>query len=144
MHVILYRSRERPGLLASDLNDIIESAQDRNRQLDVTGLLLSGHMEVIPTAPGEFVQWIEGPEDAAESVFELIEGDPRHTDIAVLARGPLASVLETSTVETELERDRLFPTWSMGLVRLAELPATLDGFLRFVEGWDGHALTRAA
>ena len=144
MYVLLYRSRERPGLLASDLNDIIESAQRRNRALDVPGLLLSGRMEVLPTVPGEFVQWIEGSEGAVEGLFETIAEDPRHTEVEVLARGPIDDVLTRAPVETAIEGDRLFPTWSMGLVRLAELPATRGGFLRFAADWDGQALTRAA
>ena len=139
MHALLYRSRERSGLLASDLNDIIRTAQARNGALGVTGLLLSGHLEAIPGAPGEFVQWLEGPEDDVEDLFSHISGDPRHTDIDVLARGPLRDILARSHVDVSAGTERLFPSWSMGLVRLAELPATLDGFLRFVAGWDGEA-----
>ena len=144
MHVVLYRSRERPGLLASDLNDIAETAQARNGTLGVTGLLLRGHLEVIPGAPGEFVQWIEGPEDAVEDLFGRIESDPRHTDVEVLARGPLDTILSESHAGTGFHGDRLFPAWSMGLVRLADLPATADGFLRFVADWDGETYERAA
>ena len=144
MHAILYRSRERPGLLASDLNDIVETAQVRNRQLDVTGLLLSGHLEVLPAAPGEFVQWIEGPEDRVESLFRSIERDARHTEVDVLGRGAVAALVDASSVEMVPGTDRLFPAWSMGLVRLAELPATLGGFLRFTATWDGQAFTQAA
>lgn len=139
MHALLYRSRERPGLLASDLNDIIETAQARNGAVGVTGLLLNGHLEVIPGAPGEFVQWLEGPEDDVERLFSYISGDARHTGVDVLARGPLHDVLSGSHVDVRAEAGRLFPSWSMGLVRLAELPATLDGFLRFVAEWDGEA-----
>ncbi|MDT0630743.1 BLUF domain-containing protein [Rubrivirga litoralis] len=142
MHALLYRSLERPGLLASGLNDIIEAAQRRNRRLDVTGLLLRGHMEVIPGAPGEFVQWLEGPEEALGTLLQLIDGDPRHTEVEVLARGPLADVVGASHVE--VGPGRLFPSWSMGLVRLAELPATLDGFLRFAADWNGEVHSLAA
>ena len=144
MHALLYRSRERPGLLASDLNDIIDAAQERNRALAVTGLLLNGHMEAIPSAPGEFVQWLEGPEEAVEALFKSIEADARHTDVEVLARGPLPDVLDAAHVQVELSGDRLFSTWSMGLVRLAELPATREGFLRFAAGWGGEAYPLAA
>ena len=144
MHAVLYRSRERPGLLASDLNDIIGAAQTRNRALGVTGLLLRGHLEAIPGAPGEFVQWIEGPEKAVEDLFSLIEVDPRHLDVEVLARGPLDAILADSHVDAALYADRLFPTWSMALVRLAELPATADGFLRFAADWDGETHSLAA
>lgn len=142
MHALLYRSLERPGLLASDLNDIIGAAQRRNGELDVTGLLLRGHMEVIPSAPGEFVQWLEGPEESLDALFRLIDADPRHTEVEVLARGPLADVVGASHVA--VGPGRLFPSWSMGLVRLAALPATLDGFLRFAADWNGEAHALAA
>lgn len=142
MHALLYRSRARPGLLASDLNDIIETAEARNRQLDVTGLLLYGQLAAVPGAPGEFVQWLEGEEDAVEALYAEIEQDGRHFDIEVLARGSVAALTDGSALD--LVGDRLFPSWSMGLVRLAELPATPSGFLEFARGWDGEVLARAA
>lgn len=138
MHALLYRSRARAGLLASDLNDILASAQDRNRTLDVTGLLLYGELEVVPGAPGEFVQWIEGPEAAVEALYDVIREDPRHTEIEMLDRGPLAEGAPDLAQRATAE-GRLFRDWDMGLVRLSELPATLDGFLRFAASWDGHA-----
>lgn len=144
MHALLYRSRARAGLLASDLNDIIETARTRNRQLAVTGLLLHGRMEALPGVAGEFVQWVEGPEESVESLFALIENDPRHTEVEVLARGSSASLCgraRTVPVDTD---GRLFPSWSMGLVRLSELPATLSGFLGFVREWDGDLTAAAA
>jgi len=136
MYALLYRSRARPGLLASDLNAIIETAETRNRQLDVTGLLLYGQLETFADAPGEFVQWIEGPEASVEALFAEISSDDRHVDVEVLERGPLAELAPTD--------ERLFPTWSMGLVRLSELPATLTGFLRFADEWDRKTLRSAA
>ena len=143
MYALLYRSRARPGLLASGLNDIIDTARERNRQLDVTGLLLHGRMEALPSVPGEFVQWIEGPEESVEPLFALIQEDPRHTDVEVLARGPSASLRSKGRTAAETGA-RLFPAWSMGLVRLAELPATLTGFLGFVAEWDGDLTASAA
>ena len=130
MHSLLYRSTSRPGLLASDLNAIVDEATSRNASLGVTGLLLHGQLETVASAPGEFVQWLEGPEDAVESLYASIARDPRHADLEVLGRGPLTSGLEDGD-------GRLFPRWSMGLVRMSELPATLDGFLRFANSWDG-------
>ena len=144
MYALLYRSRARPGLLAGALNDILETARARNRSLSVTGLLLHGRMEALPGVAGEFVQWIEGPEEAVESVFAKIERDARHTEIEVLARGPLADLKAGAWAGTASAADgRLFPAWSMGLVRLAELPATLGGFLRFASEWNGDALAVA-
>lgn len=115
--------------MARDLNDIIEEATVRNRVLGVTGLLLYGRIEAIVTASGQFVQWLEGPEDTVEALYDAISEDPRHTDLEVLGRGDLASGLEDAG-------PRLFSAWSMGLVRMSKLPATLDGFLRFSATWD--------
>ncbi len=140
MHALLYRSRSRAGLLASDLNDILATAQVRNHRLGVTGLLLYGELEVVPGAPGEFVQWIEGTEDAVESLYQLIRDDPRHTEVEVLGRGPVARLASAPAGDPT---GRLFPTWDMGLVRLSELPATLDGFLRLAASWNGQAATAA-
>lgn len=143
MYALLYRSRARAGLLAPDLNRIMASAQGRNPTLGVTGLLLYGELEVVPGAPGEFVQWLEGSEDAVEGLYRLVADDPRHTDVEVLGRGPLPE-LAPDVARTGPGRDRLFGDWDMGLVRLAELPATLAGFLRFAREWDGPTRPEAA
>ena len=92
MHALLYRSRARPGLLAGDLNAIIETAESRNRAIDVTGILLYGQLAIVAGAPGEFVQWIEGPEDAVEALYADIRTDARHFDPDVIARGPVADI----------------------------------------------------
>lgn len=139
MHAVLYRSRARPGLRAADLNAIIDTAETQNRAADVTGLLLYGTIPAIPGAPGQFVQWIEGPEDAVERLFEAIRSDARHVEVEVLARGDVAALTDGAT-----GGQRLFPSWSMGLVRLSELPATAAGFLTFAREWDGAVLARAA
>ena len=139
MYTLLYRSRARTGLMAHGLNDIIAHAQANNGRLGLTGLLLYGEIPAVPGAPGEFVQWIEGPtEDAVESLFETISHDDRHFDVEVLARGPGSEVLGAP------DAGRLFPSWSMGLLRLSALPATLSGFLEFASTWEGDTLAQAA
>ena len=138
MYALLYRSRARPGLLASDLNAIISTAEERNRQSGVTGLLLYGQLEAVPGAPGEFVQWIEGAEDDVEALYADIKDDPRHFDMDVVARGPVGQL--QGSRQPFATSDRLFPEWSMGLVRLSELPATLSGFIEFARDWDGQVV----
>ena len=144
MHALLYRSAARPGLLADDLNAIIETAEENNREADVTGLLLHGQFEALPTLAGQFVQWIEGDEGDVEGLFAQIQADRRHSDIEVLARGPIAHLARRVTLTRRLVGGRLFPSWTMGLIRLAELPATLEGFLGFANGWDERQVRTAA
>lgn len=141
MYALLYRSRARPGLLASDLNDIISTAEERNHRMGLTGLLLYGQLAAVPGAPGEFVQWIEGAEEDVEALYADIEGDPRHFDMDVLARGTLREF--QGDRPSFATTDRLFPEWSMGLVRLSELPATLSGFIEFARDWDGQVAALA-
>ncbi len=146
MHALLYRSRSRASrqLLARDLNDLIESAERNNPDLGITGLLLYAEMEMVPGAPGLFLQWMEGPKASVDALFETIRADPRHTDVDVLGRGPSAELASQSGESLVDPQGRLFPIWSMGMVRMSELPATLDGFLRFAQSWDGRSLTRVA
>ena len=146
MHAILYRSLTRPGrpFLASDLNDIVEAAERNNPRLGVTGLLLYAEMEVIPGVPGSVLQWIEGPQEAVESLFEAIRRDPRHTSVEALARGPVGELAARGRRSPREVPDRLFPTWTMGLVRLSELPATLPGFLDYAGEWEDQPVPRAA
>lgn len=51
-------------------------------------------------ADGHFIQTLEGPEPAVDAMFEWIGRDPRHRDVLVALREPIAL--------------RDFPDWSMG------------------------------
>lgn len=75
------------------IESILKIARSKNAELGITGALLySG---------GYFSQVIEGPMDALEDLFEVIQNDPRHSDVRVLHFNP---------VET-----RCFSDWSMAL-----------------------------
>lgn len=120
---ILYRSTESPDLSAGDLLELIQNAKASNAKRRITGLLLHGQMTYLPNVPGGFVQWIEGEDAEVRDLFETIQKDERHTNVEALAEGTVQSLAGTH---------RLFPFWSMQMLSLAELPATLPGFLRFV------------
>lgn len=123
LYVLLYQSRAARGIDSSDLRDILETAVARNAEHGVTGLLLYGEIALLPDIPGMFVQWIEGPEAAVRSLFGSIERDPRHTEIEMLADGPARAVTGADA--------RLFPAWAMAVKCLADVPATLAGFLHY-------------
>lgn len=78
---IMYVSSSRVGLGYSDIFDILESSRRSNAQLDITGVLLYFR--------GRFMQYIEGPRDALESVFARIRSDPRHHDLTELLHEPI-------------------------------------------------------
>lgn len=79
---LLYRSRlvSRIGPLHMCL--LVERARQANRAAGITGRLIYLDQQVL--------QYLEGPTAALNALFSKLQRDPRHTDIEVLARFPLA------------------------------------------------------
>jgi hypothetical protein len=73
---LAYRSRARKPQSARELEVLVQSAQARNRERSITGQLIYEDQR--------FFQWIEGPGDQLQGLWESIKRDPRHTDIEVL------------------------------------------------------------
>jgi hypothetical protein len=80
----------------AELDRILESSERHNSQQHVTGMLLY--------CDGNFIQAIEGEESAIDETYGRIAKDPRHTDLFLLLREPIAQ--------------RSFHRWSMGFRRL--------------------------
>ncbi len=95
LYSIAYVSRNaikgNPQEMDTEIRSILETARSNNRLIHVTGALLFSH--------GFFAQILEGPQQAVESMFESIQGDPRHTDVTILHLHPIT--------------ERSFPGWSM-------------------------------
>lgn len=89
---VVYTSRATGAFDDADLATLLMNSRANNRRLGLTGFLL--HRD------GQFLQLLEGPDDVVARRLEIIEQDPRHTDIAVLLE--------------ESEAERQFPAWSMG------------------------------
>ena len=88
----LYRSETdiRPGSDAA--RALRDTACRNNERFDLTGFL--HHDE------GFFFQWLEGEADNLAEIMARIERDPRHRNLAFLARGTQA--------------ERQFPKWRLG------------------------------
>ncbi|MCE0495277.1 BLUF domain-containing protein [Vibrio salinus] len=91
-----------------EINNIIKTSKIKNAGLDVTGaLLFSG---------GYFIQVLEGPESAVEKIFESIQNDFRHKNVAV--------------IDNKHIRQRCFSQWSMALAGISkEILPGLEGIL---------------
>jgi hypothetical protein len=118
LRAIAYVSQAKPDLSAARLQTLVEDAARFNKMAGVTGVLLHD---------GErFLQYIEGPPDGIDSVYERILQAGSHVDIVELARGRLGQ--------------RQFPYWAMrGLPVDAALLRQLSagdwsGFARSVNG----------
>jgi hypothetical protein len=94
---IKYVSRYTKPMDARQLEQLGQAAAAKNQALGVTGALM--------TSGGLFYQVIEGPPEAVDELYAVIEADDRHTDIVLLS------------VEDDAP-SRLFPDWSMKMVNL--------------------------
>jgi hypothetical protein len=99
---LIYVSTASEELGAADLDRILDVSARNNSEKGITGLLLY--------AGGSFMQVLEGDETAVDTIFRQILQDPRHRDITVLDRAPIA--------------ERSFARWSMGFRRLGDAEAT--------------------
>jgi hypothetical protein len=111
---LVYRSKATHKLGSLHLFNLLSLSRDKNKRLGITGHLL--YTEEI------FVQCIEGPPAAIESLWKSLQRDERHYDIELISRGPLA--------------ERRFADWSMAFSSYAHFnkynihgffPVELDG-----------------
>lgn len=109
---LIYVSTATHLLSKDELLDILRVSRRNNEIGPVTGLLLY--------QDGNFMQVLEGPEEAVMDIFGKIEKDTRHTDIIVILNEPI--------------KEREFSDWSMAFLNLDEESANhesgLSGFLR--------------
>lgn len=115
LRAIAYVSQAKPDLSAERLQTLVEDAARFNKMAGVTGVLLHD---------GErFLQYIEGPPDGIDSVYERILQAGSHVDIVELARGRVGQ--------------RQFPYWGM-----RALPVDAAMLRQLSAGdWSGFART---
>lgn len=108
MYQLIYQSEGRPGLLSEELFRIIEQSARNNPFADITGFLIYQN--------GRFLQLVEGPLQALEELLRVLQRDPRHHSLKVLAQREIF--------------ERSFPRWRMkrvgdGQDAIGELRAVL-------------------
>lgn len=97
LHHIIYQSTAVAALTGPELGRLLRQSRAHNYQAGVTGMLLYDG--------ACFLQVLEGPGPAVICTFGRIRLDCRHTDVQVLANGPVTR--------------RQFSNWSMGLLNQA-------------------------
>ncbi|HYE73298.1 MAG TPA: BLUF domain-containing protein [Blastocatellia bacterium] len=85
-----------------EFEELLKQCSENNKRDEITGLLL--HKD------GNFMQYIEGPEEKVTKLYNRILADPRHKQVIPLLKG------ESET--------RQFGNWSMGFRNLNSLSAT--------------------
>ncbi|MGJ7545845.1 BLUF domain-containing protein [Variovorax sp. LT1R16] len=92
---LIYTSRVTPSI---DIGALLRQAQKNNPPLEITGGLA--------VLEGVCLQYLEGSEDAVESLFARILPDARHADVKVLERRAVPR--------------RMFNDWSMAMLNWTE------------------------
>ena len=95
---VIYVSEKTDSSDAS-LAQIIDSSTKNNREIGVTGCLLSGS--------NSFLQLLEGPRQRIDSLYVTINADSRHKNVVMLT-------------DEDID-ERLFASWSMKLAPFDDL-----------------------
>ena len=93
---LIYISAPVKLLREEELLEILKISRENNVSKQITGMLLY--------KGGNFMQVLEGPDDAVNELFEKIKKDPRHHGVSII----LSEQIET----------RQFPNWEMAFVNL--------------------------
>lgn len=98
MHYLIYVSQATKPMSTAELSEILEKSRTYNDKDGITGLLVYKYNP--DDHRGNFMQLLEGPEEAVRSAFKRICDDKRHHTKIMLEDGVIA--------------ERNFADWSMG------------------------------
>lgn len=98
---MIYISQSTRKMSTLDLHEILKTAQDNNKSIDVTGSLFYNG--------GWFLQVLEGPTDTLKKLYKKIEKDPRHKNSRIIYDEPA--------------RFRTFTRWTMNMTNLEDRQA---------------------
>jgi hypothetical protein len=109
---LIYASHATCPMREDDLLSLMAGARDRNRQNNVTGMLVY--------KDSLFLQAMEGEDGDLEPTWARIQADPRHENLVIIRHLPIGC--------------RDFPDWSMGFVNMSNRDlTTVPGYSRFME-----------
>ncbi len=96
----------------AELIELLETSRKANVAHGITGMLLY--------RGGNFIQVIEGENEAVLQLYENIKADPRHRNIILLSQDPI--------------NHRQFAEWGMGFRNIDQMTRQeLEGFSAFLE-----------
>ena len=110
---IVYVSNAIAPFTDDQLNDLLAHSRTANTARGLSGLLLYKE--------GQFMQALEGPDEAVRERYEVIAADPRHESIRILAETPIEA--------------RQFGEWAMGFRSVNDSAIrNIPGYHSFFEG----------
>jgi hypothetical protein len=119
---VVYASTAAVPFSEEALSVLLERSQAKNARLGLTGLLLY--------KDGQFMQALEGAEDAVRDLYAVIAADPRHSGVRTLLEEQVSA--------------RQFPDWTMGFrVLTDDAVRQIPGYNTFFDASRGEAPTWA-
>ncbi len=91
---LIYSSTASQPMQPQDLLGLVTKAQEKNKQLSITGVLLHNK--------DHFLQVIEGRRTVVDNLFRVIVKDPRHKDVTLLLKRRIPN--------------REYDSWHMGFI----------------------------
>lgn len=91
MYHLMYASYATQDFSDKDLTELLMDARIKNSNLGITGMLIH--------RAGNFIQVLEGEEDAVKNLYETIKADKRHAGEIVISEGEI--------------NERQFAKWAM-------------------------------
>jgi len=108
---LIYASSATRTMHDQDLIAILEKSHLHNKEVGVTGMLLY--------RGGNFLQVLEGPEQAVDARFKVIEQDARHHQVMILLKRPVT--------------ERQFEQWEMGFKNIDTIDTSkLSGYTNYL------------
>lgn len=95
---VSYISSQSRTMSKKSVEDFLFQVREKNKHLAITGILL--------LIQGKFVQYIEGPAEEIDKVYDSISKDKRHTEMILLDSGSLEK--------------RQFTDWSMAYKEVSD------------------------
>ncbi|WP_167730619.1 BLUF domain-containing protein [Terasakiella sp. SH-1] len=106
---IIYASAASREFDTQELNAILNTARDRNKESGISGILVY--------RSGSFLQVLEGPKEEVGQLFDKITQDKRHSKLKLIYRGDI--------------QEKEFQNWSMGFVDTELSPQKMEGYFDY-------------
>jgi hypothetical protein len=111
---LIYASRPSEDFCEADLQAILEESRILNKRDNITGILCHS---------GEsFLQWIEGPRESVNTLYNRLVAHPKHHDLLLLEYGYI--------------HRRDFADWTMAAVSTTNIPLKLLDRYKVLETFD--------
>jgi hypothetical protein len=121
LYELLYTSLAKWEMSSNELIELLEKSREKNKLLNITGLLVYHNRE--------FVQIIEGEKETVLELYDIITKDERHTSVRTFWENSISK--------------RGFSKWAMGFIKVENLElSTLNGYPQFLkEGFSSGEIT---